>query len=255
MGLPDRGTPLTEQAREIFMRLGLLRDGAGCLHNLANFKVDRAEQLHQQSSAAARTEAAVAARAGIELAAQVVADPALEPEHYSKLNARSTIVRARIVLGEFAAAREELDDLDPYLTSEAHGYWSSPAQRVLRPRLLRLTGRAAEAVAELQAVSLGDLTPLVCARVLNELIAAQEAAGDLSGALTSFRRYHELTLQARDQSAEQRGQQLSSKSTRLRDVQVARRIPESLVSQHGVEDGQQFAHRSHDGDLLRLAGC
>lgn len=49
--------------------------------------------------------------------------------------------------------------------------------------------------------------------------------------------------------------QLSSKSTRLRDVQVARRIPESLVSQHGVEDGQQFAHRSHDGDLLRLAGC
>ncbi|MFN7433922.1 MAG: diguanylate cyclase [Betaproteobacteria bacterium] len=250
MGLPDRGTPLTEQARELFMRLGLLRDGAGCLHNLANFKVDRAEQLHQQSSAAARTEAAVAARAGLALAVQVVADPALEPEHYSKLNARLTIVRARIVLGEFAAAREELDELAPYLTSQAHGYWSIADQKVLRPRLLRLTGRAAEAVAELQAVSLGDLAAPDRVRVLDELVLAKEAAGDLAGALTSFRRYHELTLQARDQSAEQRGQVLNAR-LELERAQHKAEI-ERLRAEQLTLRNEELARQAHMDALTGL---
>ncbi|MFO0205793.1 MAG: hypothetical protein ACK54L_06525, partial [Betaproteobacteria bacterium] len=122
-----------------------------------------------------------------------------------------TLVRAHIVLGDCAAAIEELSQIDPHLTSDAHGAFFRANRSTLRARLLRLTGRASEAIAELQAEPLDELIAFKRLDVLQVLVAAQEAAGDLAGALASFRRYHELTLQARDQSAEQRGQVLNAR--------------------------------------------
>ncbi|MFO0208776.1 MAG: hypothetical protein ACK54L_21965, partial [Betaproteobacteria bacterium] len=122
-----------------------------------------------------------------------------------------TLVRAHIVLGDCAAAIEELNQIDHHLTSDARRSRFRAERSTLRARLLRLTGRTSEAITELQTELQDDLVAFARVEVIEELIAAQEAAGDLAGALASFRRYHELTLQARDQSAEQRGQVLNAR--------------------------------------------
>jgi len=127
------------------------------------------------------------------------------------VNVRLIIVRAEIILGCCAAALEDLNRIDHYLISDANRSYWRPDRKILRARLLRLTGCASDAMAELQAEALDDLAAPDRVRVLDELVLAKEAAGDLSGALASFRRYHELTLQARDQSAEQRGQVLNAR--------------------------------------------
>ncbi|MFN9572732.1 MAG: hypothetical protein ACK58P_06755, partial [Betaproteobacteria bacterium] len=210
MGLPDKAVLQFQQACGHYLRLGEPYPAATCLGNCAEAYIDRAERLSQQSSDM-RPEAAAAARAARELAAQVVADPAVPAADVVSLNARVTIVRALTILGDCVTALEELNLIDQDLIGEAHRSFFRVDRRTLQARLLRLTGHAVEAIAELQAAPLGDLPAPDRIRVLDELVAAQEAAGDLAGALASFRRYHELTLQARDQSAEQRGQVLNAR--------------------------------------------
>ncbi|MFN8961213.1 MAG: hypothetical protein ACK5YV_06590, partial [Betaproteobacteria bacterium] len=211
MGLFDKALPLYQQGRDDCLRLGYARGSAVCLSNLTMVHARRAEQLSRQPSADARVQAVAAAREVLALAEQVVADASMEAEDQSTINARLSVVKAHIVLGDCAAAIEELNQIDPLLTSDAHGSYFRADRSTLRARLLRLTGRMSEAIAELQAEPLDDLTPFDRTGILEELIATQEAAGDLAGALASFRRYHELTLQARDQSAEQRGQVLNAR--------------------------------------------
>ncbi|MFN9677860.1 MAG: hypothetical protein ACK58C_09695, partial [Betaproteobacteria bacterium] len=211
MGLLDKALPLYQQGRDDCLRLGHARGSAVCISNLATVHVRRAERLSQQPSTDARVQAVAAAREVLALAEQVVADPSTEAQDEASINARLSVVKAHIVLGDFAAAIAQLNQIDPHLTSDAHGSRYLTERSTLRSRLLRLTGRASEAIGELQAVALDDLSRYDRASVLEELVVAQEAAGDLAGALASFRRYHELTLQARDQSAEQRGQVLNAR--------------------------------------------
>ncbi len=190
MGLPEKALPLYQQASDLFMRLGRARDGTACLGNCALVHMDRAERLSRQPSADERVQAAAAASEARALAERVVADPSMGPEDGASIIARLTLVRAHIVLGDCAAAIEELSQIDPHLTSDAHGAFFRVDRSTLRARLLRLSGRASEAIAELQTVPLDDLSHADRVSVLEELIATQEAAGDLAGALTSFRRYH-----------------------------------------------------------------
>ncbi|MFN9571460.1 MAG: hypothetical protein ACK58P_00160, partial [Betaproteobacteria bacterium] len=211
MDLPDKALPLYRQARDLFLRQGRARDAAAHLSNCAACEVLRAEQLSQQPSAEARAQAVAAAREARALAEQVVADPSMEAEDESMISAHVTLVRAQTLLGDCAAALEGLSRIDHYLTDNALRSRLGAERSTLRARLLRLTGRASEAIAELQAEPLDELIAFKRLDVLQELVAAQEAAGDLAGALASFRRYHELTLQARDQSAEQRGQVLNAR--------------------------------------------
>ncbi|MCZ8258049.1 MAG: diguanylate cyclase [Inhella sp.] len=211
MGLIDKALSLYQQALDDFQRLGHARSSAVCLTNSAILHARRAERLSRQPSADARVQAVAAAREALALAEQVVADPSTEAQDEATINARLSVVKAHIVLGDCSAAVEELNQIDPLLTGDAQGSRYLADRSTLRSRLLRLSGRASEAIVELQAEPLDDMAHVDRVSVLEELIATQEAAGDWSGALASFRRYHELTLQARDQSAEQRGQVLNAR--------------------------------------------
>ena len=250
MGLPDKALPLYRQARDLLLRLGRARDGAACLVNCALCEVARAEQLSQQPSAETRVQAVAAAREARVLAEQVVADPSMEAEDEVTINARLTVVRAHTILGDSAAAIEELNQIDPHLTSDAHRSFFRADRSTLRARLLRLTGRTTEAIAELQAEPLDDLTPFDRTGILEELIAAQEAAVDFAGALTSFRRYHELTLQARDQSAEQRGQVLNAR-LELERAQHKAEI-ERLRAEQLTLRNEELARQAHMDALTGL---
>ncbi|MFN9679269.1 MAG: tetratricopeptide repeat protein, partial [Betaproteobacteria bacterium] len=183
MGLFDKALPLYQQGRDDCLRLGYARGSAVSLSNLTMVHARRAEQLSRQPSADARVQAVAAAREVLALAEQVVADASMEAEDQSTINARLSVVKAHIVLGDCAAAIEELNQIDPHLTSDAHGSYFRADRSTLRARLLRLTGRMSEAIAELQAEPLDDLTPFDRTGILEELIATQEAAGDLAGAL------------------------------------------------------------------------
>ena len=211
MGLPDKALPLFRQTRDLFLRLGRDRDGAGHLGNCAKAEVACAEQLSRQPSAQGRARAEAAARRALALAEQVVSDPSLELQDPRRVDARLTRIRTLNILGDYAGAIEELDRIDHDLTGEAHGSFFRCDRRILRARLLRLTGRTVDAMAELQAEPLDDLPASDRVRVLEELVSAQEAAGDFAGALESFRQFHELTLRAREQATEQRGQVLNAR--------------------------------------------
>jgi len=250
MGLPEKALPLYQQASDLFMRLGRARDGTACLGNCALVHMDRAERLSRQPSADERVQAAAAASEARALAERVVADPSMGPEDGASIIARLTLVRAHIVLGDCAAAIEELSQIDPHLTSDAHGAFFRANRSTLRARLLRLTGRVAEATAELQAEPLDDLSAADRIQILEELIATQEAAGDLSGALASFRRYHELTLQARDQSAEQRGQVLNAR-LELERAQHKAEI-ERLRAEQLTLRNEELARQAHIDALTGL---
>ena len=250
MGLPDKALPLYQQARDRFLRLGLDRDAATCLGNCANAQIELAERHAGRTTTQADLEAIAAAQAARELAVQALADPALASADYSSVNVRLIIVRAEIILGCCAAALEELNRIDHYLTSDANRSYWRPDRKILRARLLRLTGCASDAMAELQAEALDDLAAPDRVRVLDELIATQEAAADLSGALASFRRYHELTLQARDQSAEQRGQVLHAR-LELERAQHKAEI-ERLRAEQLTLRNEELARQAHMDALTGL---
>ena len=250
MGLLDKALPLYQQARDDCLRLGYARGSAVCLSNSAMVQVRRAERLSQQPSADTRAQAVAAAREARAIAEQVVADPSMEAEDQTTINARLSLVRVNIVLGDFAAAIEELNQIDHHLTSDAHHSRFRANRSTLQSRLLRLTGRAAEAIAELQAEPLDDLPAADRIQILEELIAAQEAAGDFAGALTSFRRYHELTLQARDQSAEQRGQVLNAR-LELERAQHKAEIERLRAEQLTVRN-EELARQAHMDALTGL---
>jgi diguanylate cyclase (GGDEF)-like protein len=248
MGRPDKAASHYLAAREHALRVGDLHLAANLLDNCAEAHVVRAQQLSQQSSKEAPFEAAAAAGAARALAAEVVANSALKTEDRSRLNAQLVVVTADTILGNWATALDELNQIAPHL--DAHGSLFRAKRCSLRARLLRLTGRAAEATAELQAEPVDDLSAPDHIQILEELIAAQEAAGDLSGALASFRRYHELTLQARDQSAEQRGQVLNAR-LELERAQHKAEI-ERLRAEQLTLRNEELARQAHMDALTGL---
>jgi len=250
MGLPDKARPLVRQARDLFLRLGRDRDAAACLSNWALAKVAHAEQLNQRSSAEARVQAVAAAQEARQLAEQTLADPSLGTEDQARIGAHVNLIRAQTLLGDYAGALDQLNRIDPLLTSDTHRLRMSADRSTLRARLLRLTGRASEAIAELQAAPHDELPHSDRLRVLEELVAAQEAAADLSGALASFRRYHELTLQARDQSAEQRGQVLHAR-LELERAQHKAEI-ERLRAEQLTRRNEELARQAHMDALTGL---
>jgi diguanylate cyclase (GGDEF)-like protein len=248
MGLPDKALPLYRQARSLLLRLGRARAAAFQLSNCAACEVSRAEQLSQRSSAEARAQALAAAREAHALAEQVVADPSMEVE--ATIDARLTLIRAQTLLGDWAGGLQELNRIDQSLTCEADRATLLVERCTLRARLLRLSGRTSEAITELHAVPLDDLAHFDRVSVLEELVHAQEAAGDLSGALASFRRYHELTLQARDQSAEQRGQVLNAR-LELERAQHQAEI-ERLRAEQLTLRNEELARQAHMDALTGL---
>jgi len=77
--------------------------------------------------------------------------------------------------------------------------------------------------------------------------------GRLAFALAIFRRY---VMAVRPQRGHENGieggvQQLSCMSRLLRDELS---LPGCSITNHGIEDGEQFAHTGDDGDLLEFAG-
>ncbi|MFO0204571.1 MAG: GGDEF domain-containing protein, partial [Betaproteobacteria bacterium] len=71
-----------------------------------------------------------------------------------------------------------------------------------------------------------------------------------AGALASFRRYHELTLQARDQSAEQRGQVLNAR-LELERAQHKAEI-ERLRAEQLTLRNEELARQAHMDALTGL---
>ncbi len=182
MGLLDKALPLFQQARDYCLRLGHARGSALCLGNLASAHVLRAERLSRQPSSDVRAQALAEAREALALAEQIVADPSMEAEDKVTISAHATIVSALTILGDCTAALEKLNRIDHYLTSEAHHSFFRAERSTLRARLLRLTGRPAEAVAELQAVPLDDLAHSDRVGLLEELALRRHSFPHLNSA-------------------------------------------------------------------------
>jgi tetratricopeptide (TPR) repeat protein len=120
MGVLDKALPLYQQGRDDCLRLGHARGSAVCLSNLATVHVRRAERLSQQPSTDARVQAVAAAQEARQLAEQTLADPSLGTEDHARIDAHVNLIRAQTLLGDYAGALDQLNRIDPLLTSDAH---------------------------------------------------------------------------------------------------------------------------------------
>jgi diguanylate cyclase (GGDEF)-like protein len=237
MGAPERALPLFEEAHALYSAADRTFDANLTLSNAAGAHAMNAEILSNQRSVEANFRAMTAAQRAREIANESIAALAnTESRESASLWARINLARALTVLGEFTHALDELQHVEDLLADGVDRPYFGIEICTLRARALRMHGRAREAVQELTAKlaavanvahAPGDRTLL-----LKELVAAQEASGNLAAALQSFREYHEWTLRVRDQAAELRGQVLNARL----DVERARHRAEvERVRAEGLE--------------------
>ena len=145
------------------------------------------------------------------------------------IGARLTLAGAETQLSDHAEAAEQLRILDAELGSSSMRTYLQAHITALDARLMSATGRSAEAIATLQAelARTPSSSPSMLDRLtlLRELADVREAAGDLGGALQTFREVHDLALQTRDQAAAQRGQVFSARlqvERALHDAEIER---------------------------------
>jgi diguanylate cyclase (GGDEF)-like protein len=255
MGAPERALPLFEEAHALYSAADRTFDATLTLSNAAGAHAMNAELLSNQQSVEANFRAMTAAQRAREIANQSIASlPSIESRESASLWARINLARALTVLGEFTHALDELQRVEHLLADGVDRPYFGIEICTLRARALRMHGRAREAVneltAKLAAVANAAHAPGDRTLLLKELVAAQEASGNLAAALQSFREYHDWTLRVRDQATELRGQVLNARL----DVERARHRAEvERLRAEGLElRNEQLAVEAQIDALTRL---
>ncbi len=208
-GLEGRAIELFSEARQFWLQQGVALESALALANVACAELSLADRLGPRDAAAAQAAAeralVAAEQAGHE--AEGLAVPRVA------LDARIALASAATLLGRYAEALAQFE--------EARRQLSKSPSAVLQTDLLiglgRLhcaTGAPDQAVLQLeQAAQLARdyALPVNHMRALKGLSAAQELGGDLAAALRTFRAYHDLAEQLRDDDAQRQARAVSSR--------------------------------------------
>jgi len=234
LGAPDKAASMFRQAHEHHVKAGQADEADRALSNLASANVERAEQFLRRGAPEAARDAARAAR---EVALQAMSQrrSAGAGADAVAIAARLALAGAQTLLGEHAEATEHLRLLKNELAGSSLRAFLQAHVTALEARVSSATGQSTEAIARIQdelartpptGQSMFDRLTL-----LRELADVREAAGDLGGALRTFREFHDLALQARDQAAEQRGQVFNARlqvERALHDAEIERLRAERL---------------------------
>jgi diguanylate cyclase (GGDEF)-like protein len=243
-GLEERAIEFFENARQIWIDEGVRSESALALGNIACAELALADRLGESEAAAARSAAeralATAERAYREADEQTVLRVAID--------ARIAFVGAATLLGRYAEAFAQLEEAGRQLARNPSVVLQIEMQLV-SGRLLRATGRGAEAAARLseaEQLTIDNNLPVHRTRVLRELSAALELAGDLVGSLRAFRLYHQLGEQLRDRDAERQAQALNGRLAveRAEHAAEVERLRAAwleeqnrILAEHALEDG------------------
>lgn len=208
-GLEGRAIELFSEARQFWLQQGVALESALALANVACAELSLADRLGLRDAAAAQAAAGrayvAAKQAGHEVEGLAVPRVALD--------ARIALAGAATLLGRHAEAMAQFEEAGRQLSA-------SPSV-VLQTDLLIGLGRLScataapdQAVLQLeQAAQLArdNSLPVSQMRALKELSSAHELGGDLAAALRTFRAYHELAEQLRDDDAQRQARAVSSR--------------------------------------------
>jgi diguanylate cyclase (GGDEF)-like protein len=266
LGAPDKAASMFRQAHELYAKAGNVGEATRALSNLASAQVDRAEQFARRG---ARESALDAAREARQVALLAISQGPRTGADAVTNAARLTLAGAQTLLGDHAGAAEQLRMLDADLGGSSLRAYLQAHIAAVNARVLSATGRSAEAIVHLEGElartpptgqSLFDRLTL-----LRELADVREAAGDLGGALRTFRELHDLALQARDQAAEQRGQVFNARlqvERALHDAEMERLraqrlslVNEELARRITVDELTGLVNRRGLDAALALRSC
>lgn len=243
-GLEARAIELFTEARQFWLQQEVPMESALALANVACAELSLADRLGASDAAAALAAAGrafvAAEQAGREISGLAV--PRVE------LDARIALAGAATLLGRHEEAMAHFEAAERQLSV-------SPSV-VLRTdlligqgRLLCATGAADQAVPRLeQAARLArdNSLPVNHLRALKQLSLAHERCGDLVAALSTFRAFHELDEQLRDEDAQRQARALNSRLAveraehaaqveRLRSAWLQEQ--NTLLAAHALQDG------------------
>jgi diguanylate cyclase (GGDEF)-like protein len=243
-GLEERAIEFFKNARQIWTEEGARPESALALDNIACAELALADRLGESEATAARSAAARALAAAEQ--AYREADEQAVPR--AAIDARIAFAGAATLLGLYAEAFARLEDAGRQLARNPSVVLQ--IEMLLGfGRLLRATDSGAEAAARLrqaEQLTIDSNLPVHRTRVLRELSAALELAGDLVGSLRAFRLYHQLAEQLRDRDAERQAQALNGRLAveRAQHAAEVERLRATwleeqnrILAEHALEDG------------------
>lgn len=208
-GLEERAIEFLKNARQIWIEQGVRPESALALDNIACAELALADRLGESEAVAARD----AVERALATAEQAYREADEQAVPRVAIDARIAFAGAATLLGRYAEAFAQLEEAGRLLAR--HRSVVLQIEMLLGfGRLLRVTGSGAEAAARLreaEQLTIDNNVPVHRARVLRELAAALELAGDLVGSLRAFRLHHQLAEQLRDRDAERQAQALNGR--------------------------------------------
>jgi diguanylate cyclase (GGDEF)-like protein len=273
-GFEARAVDLFQKARQLWIEVGDLSDGALALSNIACGELSIADRLWDSEEATARQ----AAERAFAAAEQAFREADNERVPRVAIDARIAYAGAATRLGRTQEAIVQLE-----AARELLSHFSSVVLEIewhlALGRVLRITGdasAAADRLREAERIAIDNDRPVHRARVLTELSLAQEADGDIAGALKTSRLHHQLSEQLRDRAAERQAQALNTRLALERAEHAAEverlraawlEDQNRTLSLHALQDGltalpnrrafdtrlSDFLGRGREGRALALA--
>ncbi|HEY6793769.1 MAG TPA: tetratricopeptide repeat-containing diguanylate cyclase [Kineosporiaceae bacterium] len=245
-GFEVRAAELYRESRDLFGALG--EPASIVVTNMALAELARYERLREADPDAASE----ALRAAYCTALQAVREADVSQERRMAVGARLVLADAEMALGRTGHARAHVQVAGELLARYADSQLEIDYRATLA-RLLRAGGRPGSAIQVLrEALALCEehARPLERLKVLRDLEGAQEAIGDLSGALHTMRELHRAALAMRDQETERRAHVVQAQL----DVERARHIAEMerLRSARLEQQNVALSRLAREDDLTGL---
>ncbi|GAA3813321.1 GGDEF domain-containing protein [Cellulomonas soli] len=237
------------QAHRLWLQAGD-PDRASIAHaHLARTFVETSSRLAEENPRGARA----AARRALALALEAVQEADASGLSRTAIDARFTVVAAHVLADDLPAAGAVLDTAEDMLDRFPSAMQRLALHRIRAGWLVR-SGRYAEAAKEATAglVLCDELRrPAERAGLLQVLVDADEARGELAAALDALHELHELTVRTGDAMAQRRAVLLGSRMELERAERVAeaeRRRSEALE-----EHNARLVHEASHDPLTGLA--
>ncbi|WP_449385464.1 GGDEF domain-containing protein [Cellulomonas soli] len=237
------------QAHRLWLQAGD-PDRASIAHaHLARTFVETSARLAEENPRGARA----AARRALALALEAVQDADAAGLSRTSIDARFTVATAHVLADDLPAAGLVLDTAADMLDRFPSAMQRLALHRIRAGWLMR-SGRYADATREATAglVLCDELRrPAERAGLLQVLVDAEEAQGNLAGALDALHELHDLTVRTGDAMAERRAALLGARM----ELDRAERVAESerRRSQELEEHNARLAHEAAHDPLTGLA--